>query len=35
MEDVNALIGFLSGYDIERIAIEDASLEEIFLQYYQ
>ncbi|MHA1330220.1 MAG: ATP-binding protein DrrA1-3 family domain-containing protein, partial [Candidatus Hodarchaeales archaeon] len=34
-EDVNELLKFLTQYKVQRITIEDASLEEIFLQYYQ
>ena len=34
-EDVNDLLKFITDYNIHRISIEDASLEEIFLQYYQ
>jgi len=34
-EDVNPLLRLLSGYEIERLSIEDATLEEIFLQYYE
>ena len=34
-EDVNELLKWLVNYKIERLAIEDATLEEIFLQYYE
>jgi hypothetical protein len=34
-EDVNELLRFLADYEIERLSIEDATLEEIFLQYYE
>lgn len=34
-EDVNELLKWLSNYDIKRFTCEDASLEEIFLQYYK
>ena len=34
-EDVNELLKFITNYPVHRISIEDASLEEIFLQYYQ
>jgi len=34
-EDVNELLRWLSSYDIKRFTCEDASLEEIFLQYYE
>ncbi len=34
-EDVNELLRVLTGYEIDRLSIEDATLEEIFLQYYQ
>ena len=34
-EDVNELLKWLAGYEIERLALEDATLEEIFLQYYE
>jgi ABC-2 type transport system ATP-binding protein len=34
-ENINGLLKFLSNYTIDRISIEDASLEEIFLQYYE
>jgi len=34
-EDVNELLRWLTGYEIERLALEDATLEEIFLQYYE
>ncbi|MFX0183949.1 MAG: ATP-binding cassette domain-containing protein [Candidatus Hodarchaeota archaeon] len=34
-EDVNELLKWLSNYDIKRFTCEDATLEEIFLQYYE
>ncbi|MBN1682447.1 ABC transporter ATP-binding protein [Candidatus Bathyarchaeota archaeon] len=34
-EDINPLIRFLSTMNIEKLSVEDASLEEIFLQYYK
>jgi len=34
-EDVNELLQWLKTYEIERLTIEDATLEEIFLQYYE
>ncbi len=34
-EDVNEIIQFLSTYSISRLEIKDASLEEIFLHYYE
>ncbi len=34
-EDINELLRFLTNYKLERLSIEDASLEEIFLQYYE
>jgi ABC-2 type transport system ATP-binding protein len=34
-EDVNELLRWLTDYEIERMALEDATLEEIFLQYYE
>ncbi len=34
-ENINELLKELSGYKIDRLTIEDASLEEIFLHYYQ
>ena len=34
-DDINELIQWLSGYNVERLNIEDASLEEIFLQFYE
>ena len=34
-EDVNSLLKFLAKYHVLRLAIEDATLEEIFLQYYK
>ena len=33
-ENIDDLINWLKGYEIERLSIEDASLEEIFLHYY-
>ncbi|MFW9993384.1 MAG: ABC transporter ATP-binding protein [Candidatus Odinarchaeota archaeon] len=34
-ENVNELIRWLANYDVERLTIEDATLEDIFLQYYE
>jgi len=34
-EDINELLRFLTRYELDRISIEDATLEEIFLQYYE
>lgn len=34
-KDINSFIQWLKDYPIDRLAIEDASLEEIFLQYYE
>ncbi|MCK5626024.1 DUF4162 domain-containing protein, partial [Candidatus Bathyarchaeota archaeon] len=34
-EDVNELLQWLKTYEIERLTIEDSTLEEIFLQYYE
>jgi ABC-2 type transport system ATP-binding protein len=34
-EDVNELLRWLSDYDIKRFTCEDATLEEIFLQFYK
>jgi len=34
-EDINELVRWLSDYNVERLNIEDASLEEIFLQFYE
>ncbi len=34
-EDINELLRFLTRYELDRLSIEDATLEEIFLQYYQ
>jgi len=34
-EDINELLRFLTKYQLDRLSIEDATLEEIFLQYYQ
>jgi ABC-2 type transport system ATP-binding protein len=34
-EDINELLRFLTNYELDRLSIEDATLEEIFLQYYQ
>lgn len=33
-ENIDDLINWLKGYEIERLSIEDASLEDIFLHYY-
>ena len=33
--DSNELIRWLSKYEIQRLTIEDASLEDIFMQYYK
>ncbi len=33
-EDVNELLKFITNYHIKRLSIEDATIEEIFLQYY-
>ncbi len=33
-ENIDPLISWLKGYEIERLSIEDANLEEIFLHYY-
>ncbi len=33
--DVNSLLKILTQYNIERLTVEEATLEEIFLQYYQ
>ena len=33
-EDVNELIKWLANYDVERFTCEEATLEEIFLQFY-
>jgi ABC-2 type transport system ATP-binding protein len=33
-EDVNDLLKFLTGYQVKRMTLTDASLEEIFLHYY-
>ncbi|MBY9000385.1 MAG: ABC transporter ATP-binding protein [Candidatus Heimdallarchaeota archaeon] len=33
-ENINELLNWLSKYKIERLSIEDSSLEEIFLHYY-
>jgi len=35
VNEVDRLLKFLAKYHVLRLAIEDASLEEIFLQYYQ
>jgi ABC-2 type transport system ATP-binding protein len=35
LEDVNELLKFLTNYTVKRIRIEDATLEDIFLQYYE
>ena len=34
-EDINEFLNWIGNYDIERLTIEDASLEEIFLHYYE
>jgi ABC-2 type transport system ATP-binding protein len=34
-EDINELLRFLTNYKLDRLSIEDATLEEIFLQYYK
>ena len=34
-EDVNELLRVLTKYEIDRLSVEDATLEEIFLQYYE
>ena len=34
-EDINELLRVLTRYELDRLSIEDATLEEIFLQYYQ
>ena len=34
-EDVNELVKWLANYDIKRFTCEDATLEEIFLQFYE
>ena len=34
-EDINELLRFLTNYELHRLSISDATLEEIFLQYYQ
>ena len=34
-EDINELLRFLTNYELDRLSIQDATLEEIFLQYYQ
>ena len=34
-EDINELLRFLTQYELDRLSIEDATLEEIFLQYYE
>jgi len=34
-EDINKLLKVLTNYEIDRLSVEDATLEEIFLQYYQ
>jgi len=34
-EDINELLRFLTNYELDRLSIEDATLEEIFLQYYE
>ncbi|TFF84980.1 ATP-binding cassette domain-containing protein [Candidatus Heimdallarchaeota archaeon] len=34
-ENINELLELLAEYEIERLVIEDATLEEIFLHYYE
>ncbi|MFX1516824.1 MAG: ATP-binding cassette domain-containing protein [Promethearchaeota archaeon] len=34
-EDVNELLKWISNYDVKRFTCEDATLEEIFLQFYE
>jgi ABC-2 type transport system ATP-binding protein len=34
-EDINELLRFLTNYELDRLSVQDATLEEIFLQYYQ
>jgi ABC-2 type transport system ATP-binding protein len=34
-EDINELMKFITKFSINRISIQDVSLEDIFLQYYQ
>ncbi|MHA2298753.1 MAG: ATP-binding cassette domain-containing protein [Candidatus Hodarchaeales archaeon] len=34
-ENINELIRMLANYDVERLTIEEATLEDIFLQYYE
>jgi ABC-2 type transport system ATP-binding protein len=34
-EDINELLRLLTQYELDRLSVEDATLEEIFLQYYQ
>ncbi len=34
-EDINELLRVLTNYELDRLSIEDATLEEIFLQYYE
>jgi len=34
-EDINELLKVLTNYELDRLSIEDATLEEIFLQYYE
>lgn len=34
-DDLNHLIKLLSSYDIEDLIIEEPSLEEIFMDYYE
>jgi ABC-2 type transport system ATP-binding protein len=33
--DINELLKVLTNYELDRLSIEDATIEEIFLQYYQ
>ncbi|MHA1207420.1 MAG: ABC transporter ATP-binding protein [Candidatus Hodarchaeales archaeon] len=34
-KDINPLLQWLSRYNVQRLTIEDASLEEIFIEYYK
>ncbi|MHA1915316.1 MAG: ATP-binding cassette domain-containing protein [Promethearchaeota archaeon] len=34
-EDINSLLKLLTNYNVKRLTIEDSSLEEIFLQFYE
>ena len=34
-KDINTLIKELSKYDIEKLIVEDLSIEEIFMHYYK